>query len=280
MHKWSRMPAHPTQRGWRHSWQVDAIMSVMTTDRLNVLRSVSIFAGTPDELLAAIGAVLEELRFETGERIFSKGDLGESLYIIAEGQVRVHDGERTLSTLHRGEVFGEMAALDPEVRSASITALSDTRLLRLERTPLYQVMAQRIEVAQGIIHVLTQRLRESLREMDQDFQYMQQFAKLTAAAGAIEAGIYEPESLDEVASRTDALGQLARLFQRMERAVSAREQRLRQEVAELRIEIDEGRQARQVAEIAETEYFQRLRAQAEQLRNIMERTETLIERER
>jgi CRP-like cAMP-binding protein len=248
-------------------------MGTMTIDRLNVLRSVSIFAGTPDELLIAISAVLDELRFEHGARIFSKGDLGDSLYIIAEGQVRVHDGERTLSTLQRGEVFGEMAALDPEVRSASITALSHTRLLRLDRGPLYQVMARRIEVAQAIMHVLAQRLRGSLREMNQDFHYMQQFAKLTTAAAAIEAGVYEPESLDDVAARTDALGQLARLFQQMERAVSAREQRLRQEVQELRIVIDESRQARQVAEITETDYFQRLRSQAEQLRNIMERAE-------
>jgi len=259
---------------------MDEGMGRMTIDRLSVLRSVSIFAGTPDELLAAISAVLEELRFPAGARIFSKGDLGECLYIIAAGQVRVHDGERTLSTLRRGEVFGEMAALDPEVRSASITAITDTRLFRLDRGPLYQVMAQRIEVAQGIMHVLAQRLRSSLREMDQDFQYLQQFAKLTAAAAAIEEGIYEPESLDVVAARADALGQLARLFQRMERAVSAREQRLRQEVQELRIVIDEARQARQVAEITETDYFQRLRSQADQLRNIMERTDALLERER
>ena len=163
MYKWSRTSSHPNRRGWRQPWPVDAVMGVMTADRLNVLRSVSIFAGTPDALLTEISAALEELRFPAGARIFSKGDLGESLYIIAEGQVRVHDGERTLSTLHRGDVFGEMAALDPEVRSASITALSDTRLFRLDRGPLYQVMAQRIDVAQGITHVLAQRLRTSLR---------------------------------------------------------------------------------------------------------------------
>jgi CRP-like cAMP-binding protein len=254
-------------------------MGVMTMDRLNVLRSVSIFAGTPDALLAEISALLEEQRFMAGEHIFSKGDMCDCMYIIAEGQVRVHDGERTLSNLRRGQVFGEMAALDPEVRSASVTAVKDTRLLRLERGPLYEVMAQRSEVAQGIIHVLVQRQRSSLREMNQDFQYMQQFAKLTAAAAAIEEGIYEPESLDDVAARTDALGQLARLFQRMERAVSAREQRLRQEVQELRIVIDEARQARQVAEITDTDYFQRLRGQADQLRKIIESTDMLLERE-
>src|SRR5437868_6089541 len=105
MHKWSRISSHPNRRGWRHAWQAYDIISVTTTDRLNVLRSVSIFAGTPDALLAEISDVLEELHFSAGARIFSKGDLCDCLYIIAEGQVRVHDGERTLSTLHRGEVF-------------------------------------------------------------------------------------------------------------------------------------------------------------------------------
>ena len=87
-----------------------------------------------------------------------------------------------------------------------------------------------------------------------------------AATGALET------------ARADALGQLARLFQRMERAVYAREQQLRQEVQELRIVIDETRQAKQVAEITETDYFQRLRNQAGQLRNIMERTDSPLER--
>jgi CRP/FNR family transcriptional regulator, cyclic AMP receptor protein len=245
-------------------------MRLMTTNRLNVLRSVSIFAGTPDEMLAEISAVLEEVCFQVGDRIFTKGDLGDCLYIIAEGQVRVHDDARTLNTLGAGDIFGEMAALDPEVRSASITAVKDTRLLRLDRGPFYRVMAQRIEVAQGIMHVLAQRLRGRLRDMNEDFQYMQQFAKLTAAAAAIESGIYDPESLDDVAARADALGQLARLFQRMECAVSAREERLKQQVQELHIAIDEARQATKVAEITESDYFQRLRGQAEALRNIMD----------
>jgi DNA repair ATPase RecN len=95
---------------------------------------------------------------------------------------------------------------------------------------------------------------------------MQQFARVTAAAAAVEAGVYEPESLDEVAQRTDSLGQLARLFQRMAREVYAREQRLQREVQQLRIEIDEVKRARQVAEITETDYFSQLRRKAHELR--------------
>jgi CRP/FNR family cyclic AMP-dependent transcriptional regulator len=266
MNGWSRIRPHVQRGGRRNMRQVRSLIGSKTNDHLIFLRSVSIFAGTPDEVLAEVSAVLEEMRFAAGDSIMAKGDLGDCLYIIAAGQVRVHDGQRTLTTLGAGEVFGEMAALDPEVRSASITAVADTRLLRLERGPLYRVMAQRIDVAQGIIHVLAQRLRGNLREMNHDFQYMQQFAKLTAAAAAIEDGIYEPESLDDVAARDDDLGQLARLFQRMERAVSTREQRWKQQVAALAIQIDNAKQAQQVAEITETDYFQHLRSKARELR--------------
>jgi len=83
---------------------------------------------------------------------------------------------------------------------------------------------------------------------------------------AVEAGVYVPESLNEVAARSDELGQLARVFQRMVREVDTREKRLKQQVAELRIEIDEVKKTRQVADITETEYFKELRNKARQLR--------------
>ena len=91
--------------------------------------------------------------------------------------------------------------------------------------------------------------------------------RLTTAARAVETAHFEPESLDDVARRKDELGQLARVFQRMAREVYGREQRLKEEVSSLRIEIDEAKKARQVAEITETDYFQHLQQRAKQLRN-------------
>lgn len=148
-------------------------MSLTASERLQLLRSVSIFAGTPDDVLGELCSVLVEVQCRAGAPVFVRGDLGDCLYIVAEGQVRVHDGERTLSMLHSGDVFGEMAALDPEVRSASATPIKDTRLFRLERELLYQVMATRVVVARGIIHVLSERARGNLREMREDFEYLQ-----------------------------------------------------------------------------------------------------------
>ena len=91
-------------------------------------------------------------------------------------------------------------------------------------------------------------------------------AQLTAAAAAVEAGEFESDSVEAVARRNDGLGQLARVFQNMAHEVEAREQRLKTQVQELKIEIDRTKEAQQVAEITETDYFQDLQAKARALR--------------
>jgi CRP/FNR family transcriptional regulator, cyclic AMP receptor protein len=235
-------------------------------EKILILKSVSIFSETPDESLAEVIDILEEVQVPAGARIFAKGDLGTCMYIIVDGRVRVHDGERTLNFLERRQVFGEMAALDTQPRVAAVTAVEDTLLFRIDQKPLYDLMTRRIEVVQGIIHVLCQHMRARVRDMAEDFKYMQQFARVTAAAEAVEAGIFEPESLDEVAQRTDALGQLARVFQRMTQEVYNREQRLKQEVQELRIEIDQTKKQHSVSEITETDYFRSLQLKLKDLR--------------
>ncbi len=117
--------------------------------------------------------------------------------------------------------------------------------------------------------LLRARLNASLaskRLRDIELEYLEQVHHVIQAAGAVETGTFECDSLDPVAAREDALGQLARVFQKMARQVYAREQMLRQQVQELRIEIDEVKKARQVAEITETDYFRDLREKAQRLR--------------
>lgn len=120
--------------------------------------------------------------------------------------------------------------------------------------------------------ILRARLEASLaakRLRDLEIEYLEQVSKVTGAAAALEAGEVDLGPVSEVALRTDALGLLARRFESMAREVRAREDRLREEVRELRIEIDHTRQARQVAEITETDFFRDLRVRAGDLRKII-----------
>lgn len=121
--------------------------------------------------------------------------------------------------------------------------------------------------------VLAARVHASLVEKrlrDVELVYMEDVERLTDAAAALEAGRFDAEQLAAVTRRDDALGRLARTFSGMASEVAAREERLRAEVRELRIEIDEARQARQVKEITGSEYFRDLRARAADLRRSVE----------
>ncbi len=134
-------------------------------EKVMILKTVSIFAATEDSVLSEIASILKQLEVRAGEQIFAEGDHGTSMYIIVSGRVRVHNGERTLNELGARAVFGEMAMLDPEPRIASVTALELSRLFRIDHASFYEVMADRVEVARGIIRVLIGHLRARVRDI-------------------------------------------------------------------------------------------------------------------
>lgn len=98
-------------------------------------------------------------------------------------------------------------------------------------------------------------------------KYIEQVKLITQAAAAVENESFTLESLDEVAKRKDELGQLARVFQNMAKQVEIRETKLRQQVQELKIEIDKSKQAKQVAEIVGTDSFKNLKQKLKKLKS-------------
>jgi CheY-like chemotaxis protein len=107
---------------------------------------------------------------------------------------------------------------------------------------------------------------EKKRLRDQEIRYLQDVARVTSAAAAVEADDFVAAMLTDVADRPDALGQLARVFLRMAGEVATREAQLKQQIQVLKIEIDEVQKAHQVSEITETDYFQELQQKARALR--------------
>jgi two-component system cell cycle response regulator len=107
---------------------------------------------------------------------------------------------------------------------------------------------------------------EKKRLRDQEIRYLQDVARVTSAAAAVEADDFKAAMLADVVDRPDALGQLARVFLRMAGEVAAREAQLKQQIQVLKIEIDEVQKAHQVSEITETDYFQSLQQKARALR--------------
>ena len=109
--------------------------------------------------------LLQEIDLAGGEALFQRGDPGRSLYIVVAGQVRVHIEGRTLSYVGEGEVIGEMALLQAEPRSASVTAVVPTQLLRLDQQPFFELLEAQPELTRGMIKMLSGRLRTRLQEL-------------------------------------------------------------------------------------------------------------------
>lgn len=132
---------------------------MLTIEKVILLRGVGMFAATPEDILADVATILEEVELRRNELVFDKGEQGDSMYIIISGRVRVFDGDKTINFLGEREIFGELALLDPEPRSASVEAVEDTRLFRLDRNTLFELMADNVGVVSGIMQVLCRRLR-------------------------------------------------------------------------------------------------------------------------
>ena len=91
------------------------------------------------------------------QKVFERGDTGESFYIIEKGSVIVHDGALVLNELAEGEAFGEIAGLGGMPRTATVTATEDLTLLRVEREALYSVLQTEPESLRYLVQMLCER---------------------------------------------------------------------------------------------------------------------------
>ena len=134
-----------------------------TIEKAVVLKGVDIFASLREEFLVDVASRVWELDAAPGETIIERGQTGSSLYIIVEGSVRLLGIDQSLTVLEKGEVFGELMALDPEPRTASITAVEATRFYRLDYEDLDEVMAVDLDVSRSIIRMLCRRIRSTAK---------------------------------------------------------------------------------------------------------------------
>ena len=134
---------------------------ISTVEKVLFMKSIDLFRALPSEELAQIAEIAEEQPMASGEQIFAEGEPGDALYLIVEGRVKVHKGEKELVRLGVRDVFGEMAVLDSEPRSASVTAVEDAVLLKIGRDDFRDILTERPEIAMGVMKVLPRRLRET-----------------------------------------------------------------------------------------------------------------------
>ena len=135
------------------------INRLLLIEKVLVLKSLNLFKETAENILADLAPLMKEMQHEQGTEIFKEGETGDCMYIIQQGNIKIHKGNTTLAILKEKEVFGELSLLDADTRSASATADTDCILYKIDQEPFYELMDERPEVAKGFIKILCQRLR-------------------------------------------------------------------------------------------------------------------------
>ena len=144
--------------------------AVEPSERVELLSKVPLFSGLTPAALELVAGVAHEETHATGTVIFEHGDVGDKLYIILSGRVRISRnvpgmGEEALAVLNPGAIFGEMALLDDTPRSADARVHERCRLLIIKREAFEDLLFLHkdlaYEVLWSMVRILSSRLRET-----------------------------------------------------------------------------------------------------------------------
>jgi CRP-like cAMP-binding protein len=129
-----------------------------TLEKTIILKSAVLFSAIAAETLSRVAQMAEEVSFGAGSPVYREGEPGSALYVVASGAVRIMAGARELAVLRRGDPFGEIAVLNRDVYRASVTAIEDSVLLRIDQEDMFELMQSNTEILQGIIGLLVGRV--------------------------------------------------------------------------------------------------------------------------
>ncbi|HTE55255.1 MAG TPA: cyclic nucleotide-binding domain-containing protein [Kofleriaceae bacterium] len=123
------------------------------------LRAAPLFASLSADALLPVAALCHQVDLVRNQVLFEAGEVGDALFVVVSGSVRVMRGNQLVARLDAGECVGEMGALDLEPRSATVAADEVTRLIRLERNDLMDLLTDYPELMRGLAEMLVERIR-------------------------------------------------------------------------------------------------------------------------
>jgi CRP/FNR family cyclic AMP-dependent transcriptional regulator len=135
-----------------------------SVEKIAFLENVPLFSGMATQELIYVAGIVQEDAFPAGATVIREEDAGDAMFIVVDGELMVHRRNTQLAKLRSKDFFGEMSILNSEPRSASVTAVSKCRLLRIEESDFWQLLIANNSLAVAMVRVLAQRLREQVAE--------------------------------------------------------------------------------------------------------------------
>ncbi|MBV8995028.1 MAG: Crp/Fnr family transcriptional regulator [Pseudonocardiales bacterium] len=132
----------------------------------DALARAGIFQGVDPSAVQDLKAALEPVSFPRAHIIFAEGELGDRLYIVLSGKVKIGrrsaDGrENLLAVFGPSDMFGELSIFDPGPRTSTATTVTEVNAVTMDRTALREWIAQRPEIAEQLLRVIARRLRRT-----------------------------------------------------------------------------------------------------------------------
>ncbi len=144
---------------------------------LDKLQEVVLFRDLDLDELRMIAGACREIRLPPGKVIIEENTVGDSMWVILEGAVKVYKqdfygGKEVITTLHEGDHFGELSLFDSAPRSAAVSTIKETLLLELRGEDLRALMDEDAELARRIYEALIGELSNRLRESNEHLIYL------------------------------------------------------------------------------------------------------------
>src|SRR5437870_10111991 len=136
------------------------------SDEAESLSLVPLFKRLEPHELERLAEEVDQVNYKAGETIFNEHDLGDGLYVVETGSVRIwvmdeDVNEVTLAELKPGDFFGELAVLDRGERSSSATTLTDTHLHKLSSDAFQRFLIEHPDASIDVICEIAQRMRQT-----------------------------------------------------------------------------------------------------------------------
>jgi signal transduction histidine kinase/predicted metal-dependent HD superfamily phosphohydrolase len=141
---------------------------------VHTLENTSLFQNAEPILLKHVAMAIERIHLKAEEPLFRKGDPGESMYIIEEGTLKVHEGSITFAELGPSEYFGEASLIDNSPRSASVSAATDAIILRIGEKDFYSLLVTYPSINRMLMKELINRLRNQNNAVVSEFRNREQ----------------------------------------------------------------------------------------------------------
>lgn len=134
-------------------------------EKVIFLQNVDAFVEVPTEQLAYLAAIAEEVTVSRDDVVYRRHDPADALYVVLSGTVRLHQDEREITLAREKDAFGTWALFDEEPRVVTATAVEDSTLLRIYREDFVDLLADNVQVTQGVLKTLTRRLRSLIERV-------------------------------------------------------------------------------------------------------------------